>query len=66
MTAADYDEAHALWRQCEGVRLSALDERFGFERFLARNPGLSLTARIDGKLAAEAQFTAMIADPPPA
>ena len=52
MTAADYDEAHALWRQCEGVRLSALDERFGFERFLARNPGLSLTARIDGKLAA--------------
>lgn len=32
--------------------MSALDERFGFERFLARNPGLSLTARIDGKLAA--------------
>ena len=52
MTAADFDEAHALWRQCEGVRLSALDVREGFERFLARNPGLSLTARIDGKLAA--------------
>jgi len=52
MTAADYDEAHALWRQCEGVRLNALDERVGFERFLARNPGLSLTARIDGRLAA--------------
>jgi ribosomal protein S18 acetylase RimI-like enzyme len=52
MTAADFDEAEKLWRDCEGVRLSALDDRPGFERFLARNPGFSQTARIGGVLAA--------------
>lgn len=52
MTAADFDEAEKLWRECEGVRLSALDDRAGFERFLARNVGFSQTARINGALAA--------------
>jgi putative acetyltransferase len=52
MILDDYDETHALWRQCEGVRISALDDREGFDKFLQRNPGFSQTARIDGKLAA--------------
>ena len=52
MIPDDYDETHALWRQCEGVRISALDDREGFLKFLERNPGFSQTIRIDGKLAA--------------
>lgn len=51
MIPDDYDETHALWRQCEGVRISALDDREGFLRFLERNQGFSQTVRIGGKLA---------------
>ena len=51
MTIADYDEVLALWRATEGVGLSAADERPQIERYLARNPGLSLVAAADGRLA---------------
>jgi ribosomal protein S18 acetylase RimI-like enzyme len=52
MTMADYDEAIALWRACEGLGLSASDEREPIERFLARNPGHSFVGRDEGKLVA--------------
>jgi ribosomal protein S18 acetylase RimI-like enzyme len=50
MTAADYDEAVALWRACEGIGLSAADGREGIAAFLERNPGLSVVAREGGRL----------------
>ena len=42
MTIADYDEVHALWRTTQGVGLDESDEREPTERYLQRNPGLSL------------------------
>jgi ribosomal protein S18 acetylase RimI-like enzyme len=50
MTAADYDEALSLWRGSEGIGLSGADSREGIAAFLARNPGLSLVARVDWRL----------------
>lgn len=50
MRIEDYDEVLALWRATENVGLSGADSRQGIERFLAANPGLSFTARSDGKL----------------
>jgi ribosomal protein S18 acetylase RimI-like enzyme len=47
MTAADYDEAIALWRKTEGIGLSDADSREGLEPYLKRNPGLSFVARDD-------------------
>lgn len=51
MTLQDYDEAIALWRASEGIGLSAADERPAIAAYLERNPGMSFTARVDGKLA---------------
>ena len=48
MTAADYDDALALWQAIEGLGLSAADSREAITRYLARNPGLSFVARDDG------------------
>lgn len=47
MTPADFAAAHALWRSAGGLGLSATDTRENFDRYLARNPGLSLVA-VDG------------------
>ena len=41
----DYGDVVALWRRTEGMHLRDADSREGIERFLARNPGLSLIAR---------------------
>ena len=51
MTAADYDAAFSLWQRAEGIVLSDADRRENFERFLARNPGLSFAAIDEGELA---------------
>ena len=51
MTVADYEDAVALWRDAEGVGLTIGDDRPSIERYLARNPGLSLMAAADGRLA---------------
>ena len=40
----DYDNAVALWQRCEGIGLSAADERCPLTRFLERNPGLCFVA----------------------
>ena len=44
MVIDDYDDVLALWRQTEGVGLSAADEPSAIAQFLARNPGLSQVA----------------------
>ena len=49
MNMADYEAVYALWRDSEGLKLSADDDsRESVKRFLERNPGLSFTAW-DGK-----------------
>lgn len=52
LTAADYAEAHALWKRADGIGLSSADGREAVERYLLRNPGLSSVARVRGKLVA--------------
>lgn len=50
MTIDDHAEAYELWRVTEGVGISPSDGRDGVERYLARNPGISFIARMNGKL----------------
>lgn len=53
MTAADYDAVHALWQATPGVGLDPSDERAPTERYLQRNPGLSLVGvDSEGKIVA--------------
>jgi len=46
----DYDKAAALWKRCEGIGLSAADERCPLTNFLERNPGLCFVALEDDEL----------------
>jgi ribosomal protein S18 acetylase RimI-like enzyme len=50
MTVADIPEALGLWRGIEGITLFASDSVEGITQYLARNPGLSVTAWLDGEL----------------
>ncbi|MEX0586364.1 MAG: hypothetical protein WD176_06955, partial [Pirellulales bacterium] len=50
MLATDYDEVVALWEATEGVGLNESDSRENIARFLARNPGLSMVARVGGQI----------------
>lgn len=50
MCIDDYDAVLALWQSCEGVGLSEDDSREGIERYLRRNPGLSVVAVHDGRI----------------
>ena len=50
MTIADYDATLALWQEVEGVGLSSADSRQQIERYLDRNPGLSLLAWLEKSL----------------
>ena len=43
MTKSDYDQVLAVWLSAEG--LSHIESREDFERFIDRNPGLSVVAR---------------------
>ena len=47
---SDYDAALALWKRCDGIGLSAADERCPVNRFIARNPGLCFVALMDNEL----------------
>lgn len=51
MTAADYDDVHALWLTIRGFGIRALDDsREDIERFILRNPTTSVVARLaDGR-----------------
>ncbi len=51
MLAADYEAAMALLRRSGGVQLRDVDSFEGIARYLARNPGLSFVAEIDGHFA---------------
>ena len=50
MTAEALDEVLALWQETEGVGLSEGDTKDDLVAFLARNPGLSLVARHNGRI----------------
>jgi putative acetyltransferase len=51
MTAGDYAEVAALWQGTEGVGLDdQTDTREGVTSYLARNPGLSFVARLEGRV----------------
>lgn len=51
MTIDDYDEVHNLWMTIKGFGIRSVDDsREGVERFINRNPGLSVVAIEDGKV----------------
>lgn len=52
MTPSDIDDALALWQGMEGIGLDeVVDSPQGIGQHLARNPGLSFVATVDGDLA---------------
>lgn len=51
MRIDDYDSVVTLWRNSDSIVLSDTDEREPIERFLSRNPGLSLVAYCGEELA---------------
>ena len=45
MTPEDYDKVYALWESIHGFAIRSIDDsREGVERFLERNPGVSVVA----------------------
>lgn len=50
LTREDYEDAIALWSECEGVRANETPAEFG--RILDRNPGLCSVVRAEEQLAA--------------
>jgi len=52
MTMADYDAIIGLMRNTPGISLRDADSREATERYLARNPGLSFVAEVEGVLCA--------------
>ncbi len=51
MTIDDYDKVNELWHTIRGFVLRSLDDsREGIERFLKRNPDMSIVAFSEGRL----------------
>lgn len=51
MTIEDYDMVYALWMKIKGFAIRSIDDsREGVERFLKRNPGISVVAVEDDKV----------------
>lgn len=51
MTVEDYDKVYELWCSIKGFALRSIDDsKEGVERFLKRNPGISVVAEEDGKI----------------
>lgn len=51
MTLNDYEKVHDLWMKIKGFAIRSIDDsREGVERFLNRNPGISVVAEKDGKI----------------
>lgn len=46
-----YDEVLRLWQSCEGIGLSAADERERIAAYLLRNPGCSFVVKANGTIA---------------
>ena len=51
MQIEDYDQVYALWMTIHGFSIRTIDDsRDGVERFLKRNPGISVVAEMDGRV----------------
>jgi ribosomal protein S18 acetylase RimI-like enzyme len=50
MHCDDYDDVTALWRLASGVGVRPDETREWFLRYLARNPALSWTARVESRI----------------
>ena len=51
MQIEDYDQVYALWMTIHGFSIRTIDDsREGVERFLKRNPGISVVAEVDGRV----------------
>ena len=51
MTLEDYENVHELWMKIKGFAIRSIDDsKEGVERFLNRNPGISVVAEEDGKV----------------
>ena len=51
MEMQDYDQVKALWMTIHGFAIRSIDDsREGVERFLRRNPGISVVAVEDGQV----------------
>lgn len=51
MKLEDFDGVHELWMTIKGFGIRSVDDsKEGVERFLKRNPGLSVVAEEDGKI----------------
>ena len=49
MTLNDYEKVHDLWMKIKGFAIRSIDDsKEGVERFLNRNPGISVVAEEDG------------------
>lgn len=50
MVIDDYDEIYRLWDMSDQIGLSKADSRYGIQKFLERNPGMSYVAVENGKI----------------
>lgn len=51
MTMEDYEAVHDLWMTIHGFGIRSVDDsKEGVERFLQRNPGISVVAESDGAI----------------
>lgn len=51
MTLDDYENVHALWMRIKGFSIRSIDDsKEGVERFLKRNPGISVVAEEDDRI----------------
>lgn len=51
MTLNDYENVHALWMRIKGFSIRSIDDsQEGVERFLKRNPGISVVAEEDCRI----------------
>ncbi|MBD5541255.1 MAG: GNAT family N-acetyltransferase [Lachnospiraceae bacterium] len=51
MTLDDYEKVYELWMKIKGFAIRSIDDsKEGVERFLNRNPGISVVAEEDGKI----------------
>ena len=51
MQIEDYDQVYALWMTIHVLSIRTIDDsREGVERFLKRNPGISVVAEMDGRV----------------
>lgn len=51
MQIEDYNQVYALWMTIHGFSIRTIDDsREGVERFLKRNPGISVVAEMDGRV----------------